>query len=129
MNLNIFNRGTKKKTTAKIDPNYIRPEFDTSPEVIAAALKRPKLKNLKAGARLKQKKLGESVVYKYPKENGVCLFVRYLTEEERTAENFTNATESNRVRDLDIIVSPYVDKRNAEVILFAADSSFFEVVK
>lgn len=97
----------------------------TDPKQIMKAFKRAKLTGLKYGDKLVQIKHGNDYSYKYPEKGEQVIFVRYLTEEEKTRLNFTASNQI--VRDVDILICCGINKPDGELINFTVNSTFFKL--
>lgn len=104
-------RGMKAEQEDSIDRNV---------ETIFDALERQPLTDLKYGDVLKQKMVGTT--YKYEgdeKMRGV--FVRYI------APNLNQRYENGRIiKESDIVIAIGIDTRDGSLLMYAADSRFFE---
>jgi hypothetical protein len=91
-------------------------------DVIRAALSRARLTTLEFGQVIRQKKLGTG--YRYKGDDAPVIFVRYTTPADYPVRE-----DGKVIHEPDIIVADCVDGRDGEVLLFALDSSFFEIVE
>jgi hypothetical protein len=97
----------------------------TDPKQIMKALKRAKLEGLKYGDKLAQVKHGDDYNYKFPEKGKQAIFIRYLTEEEKSRFNFT---ETNQIiRDVDMLICCGISKSDGELMKFAVNSTFFKL--
>lgn len=86
--------------------------------LVQAGLARKPLADLKPGDLIVQQKWGDDYVSN--NRDRPVVFVRNLTEAERIA---FNRTDGQKIRNYDIVISYYIDKRDGEVCMFVGNST------